>query len=126
MVQTFYRRRSRLKPEDWTEEIEKWEKYYMNDEYQIEKRRKDLLQELQEKERKEKWMPIKMMMEMEREEKEKELLLDCDGEYCGHKRKTEMDTMIICYECGKELGRRYGKTVGYNNRNHVMRGARKC
>ena len=56
-----YRRRNKLKPEDWTEEIEKWEKYYMNDKYQIEKRRTSYEYEMREREAQERRMAAGMI-----------------------------------------------------------------
>ena len=121
----FYRRRSKLIPEDWTEEIEEWEKYYMNDEYQIEKRRNDLLYEQQEKKHKERRELALPIFLWKKEEEKKELLLDADGKYCGHKKKGEMDGLIICLICGRILGRRIGGSVGYHFKNHTMRGRKK-
>ena len=127
MPQTFYRRRNKLKPEDWTEEIEKWEKYYMNDWYQIERRRKNYEEEIKEKAREERMICVRMFYEWIREEKEKRLLMTPDGKkFCGHYNKGEMeDGIIVCLKCGREIGRRQFQSVGYNNRHHTMRGTAK-
>ena len=117
-----YRKRNKLIPEDWTEEIEKWEKYYLSNPYQIQQKRTWYEHEMKEKERKERWEPIRMMREMEREKAEKELLQDFFGNYCGHKKKVEMDGYLWCRDCGTQTGRCYGSSVGYNNRHHTMRG----
>ena len=124
MPKTFYRRRSKLIPEDWTEEIEKWERVY-RDKYFVELQRSKLLDEQRRKKIEERIAPLKIIWAMDREEDSEAALLDCDGEYCGHKTKIQMNAMIVCHDCGKELGRRYGRDVGYNNRNHVMRGYKK-
>ena len=125
MPQTFYRRRSKFKHEDWTEEIEKWERIYQEQWY-IDLQKDKLRYEQQEKEHEErrKWtFPIFLW---KKEEEKKELLLDCDGNYCGHKKKGEMDDgMIVCWKCGRILGRHIGGSVGYHFKNHTMRGRRK-
>ena len=117
-----YRRRSKLKPEDWTEEIEQWERIYQ-DKYFIELQRSKLLDEQRRKKIEERIAPLRIISQMV-SEAEKELLLDCDGNYCGHKRKIEMNAISVCWECGRELGRCYGSNVGYHFRNHTMRGQR--
>ena len=125
MPKSFYRRRSKLKHEDWTEEIEKWERIYQ-EEWFIDLQRRNLLDEQRRKKIEERIAPLRFMTLMRKEEEEKELLLDCDGKYCGHKRKIEMDGMSVCWDCGRELGRCYGsRDVGYHFRNHTMRGGRK-
>ena len=121
MVQKFYIKNNKLKPQDWTEEIEIWETYYMNDKYQIEKRRTDLLYEYQQRETEERIAPLKIIWK----EEEKLLLQDCDGKYCGHRRKIEMNGIIVCYDCGRELGRCIAVSVGYGFRNHVMKTRKK-
>ena len=123
---SFYRRRNKLKPEDWTEEIEKWEKYYMNDKYQIERRRKAYEYELREKERKERMKLVYAMFWWEKEKRERWKLLDGNGKFCGHYKKGEMDDgLIVCLKCGVEIGRPVGVSVGYNNRHHTMRSRKK-
>ena len=124
MPQTFYRRRNKLKPEDWTEEIEKWERIYQEPWF-IDVQRRKILYEQQEREAKERREPRSYIFRWKREEEEKELLLDAYGNYCGHKKKAEMNGLKICLICGRELGRHYGGSVGYSFRNHTMRGRAK-
>ena len=97
----------------------------MNNDYHIKKRRDDLLYEQKEKEFQERIAPLRIIRAMKKEEEKKKLLLDCDGGYCGHKQKMEINGMLVCQDCGKELGKCYGRNVGYNNKNHVMRGGKK-
>ena len=125
MPQKFYRRRSKLIPEDWTEEIERWERYYMNDKYQIERRRKIYEDEIKEKEREERRICVRMIFEWEREKEEKRRLKGPDGKFCGHYKKAEMDGYMVCLRCGLMLERIYGCSNGYNHKNHVMRGRKK-
>ena len=126
MVQKFYRRRSKLKPEDWTEEIEKWEKYYLNNEYLIRQTKIWYEHEMREKERKERNIMLKIIRDIKREKEEKQLLKDYDGRYCGHRHKMQINGTKICYHCGLELGKCYAVSVGYKFKNHVMRGRKKC
>ena len=119
-----YRRRSKLIPEDWTEEIEKWERIYQ-DKYFIELQRSKLLDEQRRKEIEERIAPLRIISQMQKEEKKKELLLDCDGNYCGHKRRIEINAMSVCWDCGRKLEKCYSSNVGYYFKNHTMRGREK-
>ena len=123
---TFYRRRSKLKPGDWSEEIEKWEKIYQENWF-INLQKRNLLDEQRRKKIEERIAPLRLIKEMEKEEIKKELLLDCDGNYCGHKRRIEFNGKFVCWDCQRVLGKCYGsRDVGYNFRNHTMRGGKKC
>ena len=120
-----YRKSNKLKPEDWTKEIEEWEKHYQEPWF-IEKRRFSYEDEIREREAKERRMYANFAFLLRKWEEEEQLLLDYDGNFCGHYKKGEMDDgIIVCWDCGRELGRCYGGSVGYNFRNHTMRGRKK-
>ena len=95
----FYRKRNKLSPEDWHPEIEWWEKKIVDP----------------------KRIPYMIMRIMEKAEEDEERLLDCDGEYCGHKRKVDFEGKYVCWDCGRELGRHIGSSIGYHFKNHTMR-----
>ena len=118
---SFYRRRSKLRPEDWSEEIEKWERIYQQ-QWFIDLQRRKIRDEQKEKEHQERRELLRPFLMWKKKEEEKKLLHDCDGNYCGHRRKVEMDGMKVCWDCGRELGKCYGsRDVGYNFKNHTMR-----
>ena len=125
MPKTFYRKRNKLKPEDWTEEIKQWEKV-VQDPYYIKQRKTWYEEEIREKERQERIKYARVLFDWEREKREKRELLDYNGNFCGHYRKGEMDGMIVCLVCGIITGRKIGGSVGYNFKNHIMRGGKKC
>ena len=127
MVQKFYRRRSKLIPQDWTEEIEEWEKYYMNNPYLIQQRKTWYEWEMKKRASQERRECIKILYSWKKEEEAKRFLLTPDEEkFCGHYQKGEMDDgTIVCLDCGRDLGRQQHHGTSYNHRNHVMRGKKK-
>ena len=124
MPKSFYRRRSKLKPEDWTEEIEKWERVYQ-EHWFIESSRIRYEHDIREEKAQYERIAAKIKFDWKKEKEHKQWVLDSDGKFCGHFTKSEMnDGIIICWHCGKQLGRRIWGSVGYNNRHHTMRGQR--
>ena len=106
MPKSFYRKSNKLYPENWEYDIKEHEK-----------RIKDP----------EKYLLLDIVRFFRKKDEEEKALLDCDGNYCGHKRKTEFEGKYVCLDCGRELGKivKTKNNVGYNHSNHTMRSSKK-
>ena len=99
----FYRKSNKLYPENWHDEIERFEKEINDPSYHFKRQ----------------------MRILKKQEEDEEALLDANGNYCGHKDKGWFGHQFVCGDWGLIFDKGSYGSVGYFFKNHVMRPTRK-